>query len=530
MIRTVTIAALLASAATANAAYSWNSPAQNMMTPSRPGWSYDALVTIGEGLPDGFQPVGIPDGIGAYKLNATTIRAFVNSEVGASQGYEYSLANGTTLKGSRISYFDIDKKSKSVVAAGLAYTKIIGRDGFDLTTSGNGIQRLCSGALFEAGQFGGRGLVDRMYMAGEETGNGTQYALDPKTGTLHAVPWMGRAAWENVAEVDTGTADKVAFLIGDDTNGAPLYLYVGNKKAGGEFLERNGLADGKLYAWKSDTGETGPSGFNEANGASRAGEWVEVTVYDKTKAGTPGFDALGFADQSTITTEAKTKGAMGFSRPEDVATNPGDGTLVALASTGSGFDGGADTWGTVYTIDIDFDADGNPTDGKVSIVYNGNLDPNRALRSPDNLDWSGDETLIINEDRSTNWTGTPNTGEASILLVDMEGNVTRIFEMDRTAVPFGQTDSSPTDFGNWESSGILDISALFGRPDGRYFLADVQAHSINLGSTNLVQGGQIAFITSNVPEPSTWAMLIAGFGIVGFAARRRRKGVSAVSA
>jgi hypothetical protein len=32
-----------------------------------------------------------------------------------------------------------------------------------------------------------------------------------------------------------------------------------------------------------------------------------------------------------------------------------------------------------------------------------------------------------------------------------------------------------------------------------------------------------AFIAANIPEPSTWAMMIAGFGLVGHAARRRRR-------
>ena len=35
-----------------------------------------------------------------------------------------------------------------------------------------------------------------------------------------------------------------------------------------------------------------------------------------------------------------------------------------------------------------------------------------------------------------------------------------------------------------------------------------------------------AFVTSGVPEPATWAMLLIGFGGIGFAMRRRRAGVS----
>jgi len=32
---------------------------------------------------------------------------------------------------------------------------------------------------------------------------------------------------------------------------------------------------------------------------------------------------------------------------------------------------------------------------------------------------------------------------------------------------------------------------------------------------------------SAVPEPATWAMMIAGFGLIGAAARRRRSGMAA---
>jgi hypothetical protein len=40
----------------------------------------------------------------------------------------------------------------------------------------------------------------------------------------------------------------------------------------------------------------------------------------------------------------------------------------------------------------------------------------------------------------------------------------------------------------------------------------------------------IAFFGTNVPEPGTWAMMIAGFGLVGAAVRRRRGTVAAATA
>ncbi|WP_235976470.1 PEPxxWA-CTERM sorting domain-containing protein [Sandaracinobacteroides hominis] len=45
---------------------------------------------------------------------------------------------------------------------------------------------------------------------------------------------------------------------------------------------------------------------------------------------------------------------------------------------------------------------------------------------------------------------------------------------------------------------------------------------------DLGQGYRVDQIVAGVPEPATWAMLIAGFGMVGFSARRRR--IGAVSA
>ncbi|PSB56132.1 alkaline phosphatase PhoX [Chamaesiphon polymorphus] len=506
------------------------------------GWTVDPLVTIGDKVGN-YAPPGILDGIGAYALNDTTVRVLVNSELSNTVGYRYTLKNGTQLPGARVSYFDVDKRTFQVTNAGLAYDTIINRAGevVDATTDleFGAINRFCSGILVEANQFGtGKGLVDRIYFAGEETNGGSQFALDTKTNTLHAVPWFGRAAWENVTEIDTGTTNKVAFIVGDDRSNAPLILYVGDKNAKGDgsFLDRNGLAKGKLFVWVADDAnsatdaiERSPSEF-KGSGASTNGKFVEIAYYDPTKANTAGYDALGFVTQAKQDELAEAAKAFKFSRPEDVATNPVDGTQVVLASTGNS--ASADIWGTTYKIDVDFNniTAGNIT-AKIDILYDGNDAGKQAagLRSPDNLDWADDGKIYINEDRSISTFGSI---EASIFSIDPSAanpanTLTRIAQIDRSAVPAGQTDTAPTDIGNWETSGILDVSKLFGAKPGELFVVDVQAHSVRGGSIisatnvdgnndgtktdaeNLVEGGQLSLLIA--PK----ANLIQGSNLFG---------------
>lgn len=62
-------------------------------------------------------------------------------------------------------------------------------------------------------------------------------------------------------------------------------------------------------------------------------------------------------------------------------------------------------------------------------------------------------------------------------------------------------------------TNFLDI----GTNDARYVWND--------GNLNAHDG--LVFGTGNVPEPASWALLVAGFGIVGAAARRRSRGAVA---
>lgn len=490
------------------------------------GYTVDPLVTIGETI-DGYTPVGILDGLGAFELDDQTVRVLVNHELSASVGAAYQLANGTELIGARVSYFDIDKDTRTIVAAGLAYDTIINRAGEVVDEATDlefeGINRLCSAQYIEAHQFGdGIGLEDALFFTGEETDGGTEFAIDPATRTMYALPWLGRAAWENVTELNTGTANKVALLIGDDREAAPLLLYVGEKdgRAGASLLERNGLTNGKLYVWVPESGVDSPedednapdpTGFN-GTGNSQAGRWVALDYYRPDLAsadGSTGYDAQGFATQTQQDALFLAAGGFQFSRPEDLATNPADGTQAVLASTGRGSRFPQDNWGTTYKIDVEFSQSGDPLTAQLDILYAGDdagagqfADPDLGLRSPDNLDWSEDGQIYIQEDRSTEVDpfGGVSGEEASIWKLDpASGDLTRIAQINRTTgIPDGQTDSDPTDLGDWETSGILDVSDLFGKAPGELFLFGVQAHSLQDGviaSEELVQGGQLSLLS-----------------------------------
>jgi serralysin len=506
------------------------------------GFTSSPIHTVGDAI-DGYTPPGVMDGVGAFDLDQDTVRVLVNHELGFSAGSTYSVDGGgggpLDLTGSRVSYLDVDKDSRQIVDGGLAYDAVYDVDGqqaTDLSFLAGGLpgfSRFCSANLVEAQAFGaGRGFEDRIFFTGEEDGGdfnpngGAEWALDPANGDIWHLPDLGRGAWENVTPVDTGDRGTVALLMSDDTSpfdadgdgedeAAPLYLYVGEKDPGGDFAARNGLRGGTLHVWVPRTSAATPADFS-ANG-TLVGDWVAVdNERQPALAGTDGYDDFGYPTQRNLWTQAEALGAFGFSRPEDVATNPADGSEVVLASTGvDTYVGGADTFGTLYKITTNF----ANMKANARIIYDGDADPTRALRSPDNLDWADDGFIYVQEDKAEDDTldgeplfgpGAVNPNEASIVRMDENGHhLSRVAEIDRSVVldpttagvPF---DNDAGDAGEWETSGILDVSALFGAPAGSLFLFDVQAHGIEdqtavnvdsrINDGDLVEGGQLLFL------------------------------------
>ena len=497
-----------------------------------PALTITSLLTNGEftnGSTPGsvYVPPGIFDGMGSYSNGDGTYTLLVNNEVGSTVSYGYSVEGlDPVVYGSRINSFivDIDADDNAangfqsrIVSGGLAYDKVTSNDK-------NGFDRFCAAELVGANSFGnGKGFADLTYLTGEETSastytgapaGGAFYALDVRNKDLYEVEGFGRAGFESAVLIDTGSKKTVAVVLLDDQSGisgVPLYLWVGDKTAGG-YLELNGMAkaNGSLYAWK-------PSSLPDVNGNGADTKDLNALMGSTPVSGSWVKLGTGAEVATKSATELRTLafglGAHSFVRIEDGAVNPLNGQQLMFATTGGLFTGGSpdDMYGNVYTISFTdaFGADGKlaPT-GSSSLRVIADADrlttPITGLRSPDNLTWSADGYAYIQEDKSTTF----GTEEASIWKLNPTNidpltglaSLERWAQIDRTTVPsiYGQSDSAPTDVGNWESSGIHDVSSIYGATAGSYFIGDIQAHSLGggniIGSGYLAEGGQINLI------------------------------------
>ncbi len=470
------------------------------------GHRVDALYTVGNPVA-GYLPVGVPDGIGAYELDSSTVRLLVSHELDADAGYVYELSNGTQLTGSRISFFDVDKATREVVAAGSAIDAVYDRSGTLVTEADQineaghesaGFSDFCSAQFVPPG--GGFSFIDPIYFANEEIGNlrhphgGTVWALDVQSRELWGLPDVGRGVWENVTPLDTGDPNTVALLLGEDRIPAPMYLWIGvlhpEATRPSDFVRRNGLQDGTLYAWIPDDPSVRTSNHFKGSGTIQSGTFTPIATRVPAQAAQPGHDSAGYRDADSLRDDAFTRGAFRFARPEDVATNPADGTITAFAVTGAYPD--ADDWGAVYVVDVDFTPAAGPT-AVVTILHDSNDFGDAGIRNPDNLDWADNGLIYVQEDRVHADFGTVSDRDASIVELDpTSGAFTVIAEMV-------QSSRFPHRLGQWESSGVLDVAHLFDVADGEILLvASVQAHGLTSGdiaANQLVEGGQLIWVT-----------------------------------
>jgi hypothetical protein len=131
--------------------------------------------------------------------------------------------------------------------------------------------------------------------------------------------------------------------------------------------------------------------------------------------------------------------------------------------------------------------------------------------------------------------GTANSGSPFDEWVSFTEALDGFYSFDLTSVAVAGNAATDVDFTSVFLTGGSIVGSLFLSPDinstdqyEHYVLSDVFLaagdYTLHLQGTRgrtATYSGTISFAA--VPEPATWAMMLMGFGAIGFAMRRRRR-------
>jgi secreted PhoX family phosphatase len=434
------------------------------LTPARPflipaaeaNVTITPLVTSGELVGD-YPFAGTPDGMGAYKDANGDIILFVNHEwtpkqPGSDEG---------NLTGGRVSRLVLDGATGAV------------KSGAYVLDGSEGWWDLCSASL--AGP--ATGYDQPLFLSGEETTDGPMggqvFAVDGATSTVTPLPWLGHFHHEQELPAPGFGNKKVIVLTDDDASGSEVYLYVANSEA--DLLS----GKGQLSVF---TAGNAKGTADIAKGTTLTGQFVPIDQKDNTDAG-------------TLQKAVDAAGAFTFVRAEDVAYNPATPNVLYFSDTGDNEDPNLDASGKpltangrIYQITLD------PSDPTKVTALEVLLDGDRGddIRNPDNVAVSADgKTLMIQEDLNSYNRQANSDATGRVLALDLDSG---------TVIPVARLDQSDGDglvdpgdvAGSWETSGIIDVSDLFGPGT---WLTGVQAHTRQTPQFGGVdEGGQLLLI------------------------------------
>ncbi|MDP1765449.1 MAG: DUF839 domain-containing protein [Methylotenera sp.] len=430
--------------------------------PSAPGWEVRPIITVGESAKNGYQMVGVPDGLGAFDNGDGSMTVLMNHELNADIGAVR--AHGS--KGAFVSRWVVRLNDLAVLSGEDLVKKV---QLWDVATGAYRAEqsvtfgRFCSADLAHGSAFmdaDGNGFDGRILLNGEEEKDfgGRAFAhiaSGEYNGVSYELPHFGRVAWENLLALPN--SGKPTVVIGmDDFPGGHVYVYVGEKQRTGNPAEKAGLVGGALYTVRFE------------------GERFTLL---------PLGDVVG-VDGKVLRARANALGATPLLRPEDGAWDKLDKNLFWFATTDK-IDGKS------QLFRMDFDDARTPGKGGRFIAVLTAHDIGGQMF--DNIEADSDGRILLNEDPGKD------KSAAGIWLFDPKypNKATRLFDadaerfVDQTNAKFMTQDE--------EQSGIVEItdevkSASWFDVSKRYYLGVAQAHLAHPNPA-LVEYGQLYIIS-----------------------------------
>ncbi len=453
---------LLGIALPAMAATGPSSSQSPYIVPLAAGVEVRSILTVGDWVnrrPDGtqYRMAGIPDGLALFDNGDGTFTVLMNHEFPGNQG----LTRAHGAQGAFVSRWVIRKSDLAVLHGEDLIRQVVTWDpktaSWNPPSAGVAFSRFCSADLPALTAFydpvTGLGYHGRLLTNGEESGAEGRTFAHTLDGISYELPWLGKLSFENVvAHPAAGTRTVVVGL--DDSSGGQVYVYVGEKRASGNPVEKAGLVGGVLFGVKIE-------GVTQETDALQLAKGSRFTL-----------QRLG--DVSTWTgaqleEESRRAGVTAFQRPEDGAWDPNHPNDFYFVTTAS-FNNRSRLWR------LRFDDIRRPElGGTVEMLLTGNEGP----KTMDNLTVTTGGQLLIQEDPGEN----PHL--ATIWSYDIAtGALTPVAQHDPARFRQGGQSFLTEDE---ESSGIVDASQILG--DG-WVLLDVQAH-YKQSDPELAEGGQL---------------------------------------
>jgi hypothetical protein len=493
-----------------------------LTTGDRTDVTFRAIATVGDKLPGGTVFESIPDGIALHTRGQGRVDVYVNHET-STVPFPYTPAAPTEansqndFRNAEVSMLALNQHSGGVLTS----KRVI--------SSEEGFQRFCSNFLAWTEQgfdhailFTNEEAVDWVNRSGKAwpatIGSsaarqaGLVVAHDIKSGQTRPILGMGRHNHENTVAIPG--YEELVLLSGDDTftnspSQSQLYSYIA---ANTDAVWND---EGSLWAFVSDnTAVDEYEDFLPGSAASVAGHFIEVPRLIATGRKADGTEVMssdvGFppppndgtwqrdpngigidGPQWVLDYWSKTNGVFRFVRVEDIAYDkrPGMDNVVYIADSGRGTAGASQarrsTNGRIWKMVLD------PNDPRVvtslSIFVEGDDNPVKTLgevHQPDNLETTPNSLLITEDPGSSQQfsqaeAGQPNATTARLWRVPLLGGAPEVVAKVDQSADEGPTDVDSTtvkgSLGAWESSGVVDASAAFGRGA---FLVTVQAGTL----------------------------------------------------